>query len=221
MASILVVEDDKNTRLLTKARLKHEYEILEAQDGEEALAILDSQHVDLIIADIMMPRMDGYQLVRTIRGEGSTVPVILLTAKAAFEDKRTGFSSGTDDYMTKPIDYEELKWRIKALLRRANIAGERQIRVGDIVLDAASYTIGRGERKEEMPRKEFELLYKLLSYPGMIFTKGQLLNDIWGYDSDSDENTVKTHISRLRMRLAEYPEISIVTLRGLGYKADI
>ena len=221
MASILVVEDDKNTRLLTKARLKQEYEIIEAQDGQQALDILDSRHVDLIIADIMMPRMDGYQLVSTIRGEGSTVPVILLTARAAFEDKRTGFSSGTDDYMTKPIDYEELKWRIKALLRRANIAGARQIRVGDIILDAASYTIGRGERKEELPRKEFELLYKLLSYPGMIFTKGQLLNDIWGYDSESDENTVKTHISRLRTRLLEYPEISIVTLRGLGYKADI
>lgn len=221
MAVILIVEDNANTRLLTKARLKNEYTILEAEDGEQALAVLDSQHVDLIIADIMMPNMDGNQLVRTIRREGSAIPVIMLTAKSAFEDKRTGFSSGTDDYMTKPIDYEELKWRIKALLRRANIASQQQIRVGDVVLDAASYTIGRGEKREELPRKEFDLLYKLLSYPGMIFTKGQLLDDIWGYDSDSDENTVKTHISRLRGRLSGYPEISIVTLRGLGYKADI
>lgn len=221
MAVILIVEDDKNTRILTRARLKNEYTVLEAEDGEQALDILDSRHVDLVIADIMMPHMDGNQLVRTIRREGNAMPVIMLTAKAAFEDKRTGFSAGTDDYMTKPIDYEELKWRIKALLRRANIASEQRICVGDVVLDAASYTIGRGDKREELPRKEFELLYKLLSYPGMIFTKGQLLDDIWGYDSDSDENTVKTHISRLRSRLAGYPEISIVTLRGLGYKADI
>lgn len=221
MATILIVEDDKNTRILTKARLKDKYTILEASNGIEALEILYNQHIDLIIADIMMPEMDGYELVKIIRKEGNMIPVIMLTAKHEFEDKKIGFRLGTDDYMTKPIDYEEVKWRIEALLRRANIKSERKIVIGQVVLDSNSYTIKKEDMVLELPKKEFELLYKLLSYPNVIFTKAQLLDEIWGYDSESDENTVKTHISRLRNKLNGYSEFQIITLRGLGYNAQI
>lgn len=221
MATILIVEDDKNTRILTKARLKDKYTILEASNGIEALEILYNQHIDLIIADIMMPEMDGYELVKIIRKEGNMIPVIMLTAKHEFEDKKIGFRLGTDDYMTKPIDYEEVKWRIEALLRRANIKSERKIVIGQVVLDSDSYTIKKEDMVLELPKKEFELLYKLLSYPNVIFTKAQLLDEIWGYDSESDENTVKTHISRLRNKLNGYSEFQIITLRGLGYNAQI
>lgn len=240
MATILVVEDDKNTRLLTTARLKPHYDVVTACDGEEALDIFYKQHIDLIVADIMMPHMDGYELVRTLREYRQEVPVIMLTAKQTFEDKRLGFSTGTDDYMTKPVNYEELLWRIEALLRRAKINTDRKITIGSVTVNAENYTVSRtlpsdahvsasntpdsdaGNRSLEqltLPRKEFELLYKLLSYPDVIFTKDQLLEDIWGYDTDSDENTVKTHISRLRSKFDGWSAFEIVTIRGLGYKA--
>lgn len=221
MATILVVEDDKHTRLLTCARLKPHYAVEEAENGEEALNMLDQKHIDLIIADIQMPVMNGYDLVREMRESGIQIPVIMLTAMHTFDDKRTGFASGTDDYMTKPIDYEELLWRIKALLRRANIVSQRKIIIGNITLDSASYTVTRGETTTELAKKEFDLLYKLLSYPGMIFTKSQLLDEIWGYDTNSDETTIKTHINRLRNKFADCTEFEIITIRGLGYKAEI
>ena len=223
MATILIVEDDKSTRILTLARLRPHYTCLTACDGEEAIDIFYKQHVDLILADVMMPNMDGYELVRTLREYKHDVPVILLTAKAAFEDKREGFSSGIDDYLTKPVNYEELLWHIEALLRRAGIHAEQKIEIGDVTVDASAYSI---ERKEDghsaaLPKKEFELLFKLLSSPGQIFTKEQLLEDIWGYETESDDSTIKTHINRLRSKLKEFHEFEIVTVRGLGYKGEI
>lgn len=220
MATILVVEDDRNTRLLTTARLKPHYDVVNACDGEEALDIFYKQRIDLIVADIMMPHMDGYELVATLREYRNDVPVIMLTAKQTFDDKKKGFSTGTDDYMTKPVNYEELLWRIEALLRRSKIHTERQIHIGEVTVNQDNYTLSKGATTLELPKKEFELLFKLLSYPGVIFTKNQLLEEIWGYDTDSDENTVKTHISRLRNKFEDWKEFQIVTMRGLGYKAE-
>lgn len=189
-----------------------------AIDGSEALDIFYRQHVDLIVADIMMPNMDGYELVQCLRDYSQNVPVIFLTAKSSFDDKREGFASGIDDYMTKPVNYEELLWRIKALLRRANINASHQITVGTVIVDAAAYTVSRASDPVELPKKEFELLFKLLSYPGMIFTKEQLLAEIWGMETDSEDSTIKTHINRLRNKFGDWPEFQIVTVRGLGYK---
>ena len=221
MATILLVEDEASMRLLTSAKLKHQFTVICAQDGAEALDVLERRAVDLIISDVMMPRMDGYTLVKTLRERGNQIPVLLLTAKQSFEDKREGFSSGIDDYMTKPVNYEELIWRVNALMRRSRIASERKIVVGPVVLDSSTYTVSREGETLELPRKEFELLYQLLSYPGQIFTRNQLLDGIWGYDSESGEDTVKTHISRLRNKLRHVPEFRIVTVKGLGYKAEI
>ena len=223
MATVLIVEDDINTRLLTAARLKPYYTVLTACDGEEALDLFYKQHVDLIVADIMMPDMDGYELVRTLRSYHQDVPVIMLTAKDAFEDKRLGFSTGTDDYMTKPVNHEELLWRIEALLRRAKIHADKRILIGAVTADSSNYTVSRSDTADsiELPRKEFDLLFKLLSYPDVIFTKNQLLEDIWGYETDSDENTIKTHISRLRNKFDSWKEFQIVTVRGLGYKVTL
>lgn len=221
MAAILIVEDDANARLLTKLQLNKNYIVLEAGDGVVALEVLAHHCVDLIVSDAMMPRMDGYEFVRRLREMNNTVPIIMLTARRGWEDKRTGFSLGADDYMTKPLNYEELMWRIQALLRRTKMAGERTIILGEVSIDADRYTVARGNEVQELPKKEFELLHKLLSYPGIVFTKLQLLDDIWGYDSESDESTIKTHISRLRHRFACYEEFSIVTVRGLGYKGEI
>ena len=153
MATILLVEDEASMRLLTCAKLKHQFTIICAKDGVEALELLERQPVDLIIADVMMPRMDGYTLVQTLRDQGNGIPVLLLTAKQSFEDKRRGFSSGVDDYMTKPVNYEELTWRINALLRRAHIASERRIVIGPVVLDSNTYTVSRGEQVLELPKK--------------------------------------------------------------------
>ncbi len=223
MAVILVVEDDRNARLLTAARLKPHYTVLAAKDGEEALEIYSSRHVDLIVADVMMPKMDGYELVRNLRSTNHQTPVILLTAKSAFDDKRIGFEAGIDDYMTKPVNYEELLWRINALLRRSNIQAKQELAIGPVTIDARTYSVTRSDPQEtyELPKKEFDLLFLLLSYPDMIFTKNQLIEEIWGMDSSSDENTIKTHINRLRTKFGTWPEFQIITIRGLGYKAHI
>jgi two-component system OmpR family response regulator len=218
MARILVVEDEKNLQLLMKERLKPFYDIYVAEDGVNALSIIDDVKIDLLVTDIMMPDMDGFELIRTLRKEGYTLPVLILTAKQSFQDKKTGFTIGTDDYMTKPVNFEELHWRIDALLRRADITSERKIKIGALVLDENSYSIYNSDKQIELPKKEFELLYKLLSYPNMIFTKAQLLDDIWGYDSESGEETVKTHISRLRKKVEGFTELDIITIKGLGYK---
>ena len=221
MTTILIVEDDNSTRLLTAARLRPHFSILTAENGEQALDIIYNQSVDLIVADVMMPIMDGFTLLKTLRDEGNQIPVLLLTAKDAFEDKRHGFDAGTDDYLTKPVNYDELLWHIRALLRRANISTEQKIIIGTFIVDASSFQVTLDGEPLSLPKKEFELLHKMLSYPGQIFTKSQLLDDIWGYDSDSTEDTVKTHVSRLRSRLKDCPGVEIVTVKGIGYRADV
>ena len=220
MFQILVAEDDKNTRRLMEAVLKeHGYHPILARDGLEALKLLDTHHVDLVILDIMMPGMDGYEFTRQLRATDYTLPILMVTAKQLPEDKRKGFIVGTDDYMTKPVDEEEMILRIRALLRRAQIVNERRITIADVCLDYDSLTVSRGDESQTLPRKEFYLLYKLLSYPGKIFTRIQLMDEIWGMESQSDDNTINVHINRLRKRFEDYPEFTIETIRGLGYKA--
>lgn len=221
MAKILVVEDDRNMRLLTAARLEDMYTVVCAGDGIEAMEEIHRGGIDLIIADIMMPRMDGYELLKTIREEGYTTPFLMLTAKEALEDKQKGFSLGTDDYITKPFSSDELMWRTQALLRRADIAQSKKIEIGSLIVDSSKYAVYNDKEYIELPKKEFDLLFKLLSYPDRIFSKEQLLDSIWGMNAESGEETVKTHISRIRNRLKNIDEFSIVTLKGLGYKADI
>ena len=220
MFQILVVEDDTNTRKLMTAVLKENgFYPIPAGNGMEALNLLDNHHIDLVLLDIMMPGMAGYELTKRLRESNYSLPILMVTAKQLPEDKHRGFIVGTDDYMTKPVDEEEMVLRIKALLRRAQIVSERKIRIGDVVLDYDSMTVSRGEEVQELPCKEFCLIYKLLSYPGKIFTRMQLMNEVWGIESESDDSTINTHINRLRRRFETYPEFSIETIRGLGYKA--
>lgn len=221
MATILIVEDDRNMRLLTAARLGDKYTTVCACDGIEAIDIIHKGGIDMVVADVMMPRMDGYELLKTVREEGYNMPYLLLTAKEALSDKQLGFSLGTDDYMTKPFSSDELLWRVEALLRRANIAQSKKIQVGSATVDSEKYAVYTDKEYIEFPKKEFDLLFKLLSYPDRIFSKEQLLESIWGMDSESGEETVKTHVSRIRARLKNIDEIGITTIKGLGYKADI
>ncbi len=220
MFRILVVDDDKNTRIFLKAVLEAEhYTVFTAENGLKALELMDREHIDLVVLDIMMPEMDGYEFTKTLRENQSSLPILMVSAKHLPEDKRRGFIVGTDDYMTKPIDDEEMLLRIKALLRRARIASERKISIGDIVLDYDALTVSRRGQVQELPQKEFLLLYKLLSYPGKIFTRIQLMDEIWGADCDTGWETVTVHIGRLRRRFEGWDEFEIVSVRGLGYKA--
>jgi len=220
MFQILVVDDDKNTRLLLKAVLQAEnYNVFTAENGEQALEVMDREHIDLVVLDIMMPKMDGYEFTKTLRENDNNLPILMVSAKQLPADKQKGFLVGTDDYMTKPIDETEMLLRIKALLRRARIVNERKIVVGDVILDYDSLTVSRGEEKQELPQKEFMLLYKLMSYPGKIFTRIQLMDEIWGAESDTGWETVTVHIGRLRKRFEGWEEFEIVSVRGLGYKA--
>ena len=220
MFHILVADDDKNTRMLFKAVLEAEnYTVLTAENGEDALAVMDNNHVDLVVLDVMMPKMDGYAFTSLLRQNDNNLPILMVSAKQLPEDKKRGFIVGTDDYMTKPIDEEEILLRIHALLRRAKIVNERKIIVGDVTLDYDSLTVSRREEVQELPQKEFLLLYKLLSYPGKIFTRIQLMDEIWGADSETGWETVTVHIGRLRKRFENYEEFQIVSVRGLGYKA--
>ncbi len=220
MFNILVVEDNLNTRkLMEDVLLDERYTPLLAANGQEALDILEHQHIDLMITDIMMPGMDGYTLTEQLRDAGYDFPILMATAKDTIKDKRKGFIVGTDDYMVKPIDEEELILRVKALLRRAKIVNERKVIVGKVTLNYDSLTVSRESERITLPQKEFMLLYKLLSYPDIIFTRMQLMDEIWGFDSQTDEHTVSVHIGRLRERFDTWPEFEIVTVRGLGYKA--
>lgn len=220
MFKVLVAEDDASTnRLFCTILRRAGYEPVVAFDGEEALQKLDGQKVDLLLCDVMMPKLDGFALTQTIRDGGSLLPILMVTARALPEDKRLGFLVGTDDYITKPVDKEEMLLRIKALLRRARIVDERRITVGDVVLDYDARTVRRGHEVQTLPPKEFNLLYKLLAYPDHTFTRLQLLDEIWGMDSESDEKTVNVHINRLRNRFFDWPEFEIQTVRGLGYRA--
>ena len=220
MFQILVVEDDANSRRLMETVLRqHGYEPFTARDGVEALEVMDRKHIDLIVLDIMMPRMDGYEFTETLRQSGSDIPILMVTAKEKPADKRRGFLTGTDDYMVKPVDEEEMVLRIAALLRRARIASERKLIVGSTVLDYDAMAVELPSGTLELPRKEFLLLFKLLSYPNKIFTRRQLMDEIWDMDSDSDERTVDVHINRLRDHFRDSEDFEIVTVRGLGYKA--
>ncbi len=220
MFRILVVDDDKHTRMLLRAYLEGEnYTVLTAENGEDALAVMDQEYVDLVVLDVMMPKMDGYSFTRLLRENNNNLPILMISAKQLPEDRKKGFLVGTDDYMTKPIDEEELLLRIKALLRRAQIAAERKIVIGDVTLDYDSLTVRRPGEEMELPQKEFLLLYKLLSYPGKIFTRIQLMDEIWGAESNSGWETVTVHIGRLRKRFQDWPEFELEAVRGLGYKA--
>ena len=220
MFQILVVDDDRNTRLLLRAVLQAEnYTVFTAENGEDALQVMDREHIDLVVLDVMMPKMDGYEFTRILRQTDNNLPILMVSARQQPADKRQGFLVGTDDYITKPIDEVEMLLRIKALLRRARIASERRIVLGEVVLDYDSFTVSRGGETQELPQKEFLLLYKLLSYPGKIFTRIQLMDEIWGAESDTGWETVTVHIGRLRKRFEGWPEFEIVSVRGLGYKA--
>ena len=220
MFQILVVEDDKNTARLMKAVLAHaEYEVFEAANGVEALSLLERQHVDLIVLDVMMPVIDGYTFTEQLRSCGDNTPVLMVTAKQLPEEKCKGFLVGTDDYMVKPVNEEELLLRIKALLRRARIANERKLQIGKVTLDYDALSVSREGVSQTLPQKEFYLLYKLLSYPNKIFTRLQLMDEIWGKESNTVDTTVNVHINRLRKRFGTWPEFEIVAIRGIGYKA--
>ena len=217
---ILVVEDDTNTRKLMCAVLRqHGFETIQAADGAAALELMDKRHVDLVLLDLMMPGMDGYELTRQLRGTWANLPILMVTARQEPGDKRQGFLAGTDDYMTKPVDEQEMILRVKALLRRAQIASERKIICGDAELNYDALTVSRGQEVVALPQKEFQLLFKLLSYPGVIFTRLQLMDEIWGMESQSDDHTLNVHINRLRDRFRGWQEFEIVTVRGVGYKA--
>lgn len=220
MFKILVVEDDTNSRKLMCAVLKQNgFEAYGAEDGIAALNLLDKQHVDLVVLDLMMPKMDGYELTRQLRFSWENLPILMVTAKQDPKDKRQGFLAGTDDYMTKPVDEQEMVLRIKALLRRAQIASDHKLTVGKAVLEYDALTVSREDEVFTLPQKEFYLLFKLLSYPNMIFTRLQLMDEIWGIESDTDDHTLNVHINRLRDRFRHWPEFEIITVRGLGYKA--
>lgn len=220
MFNILVVEDDHNqNRLICAALRQNGYNAISASDGKRALELLDREQVDLVITDIMMPAMDGYQLTDALRGANYTMPILIVSAKEAFEDKRRGFMLGVDDYMVKPLDVDELVLRVGALLRRAQIAHEHRLTIGDVVLDYNSLSVTQNGVSETLPKKEFYLLFMMLSYPDVIFTRRQLIDEIWGMDTDVDERTVDVHIRRLRERYEGCRDFEIVTIRGLGYKA--
>ena len=219
MFHILVVDDDKNTRMYFEAVLtSNNYTVTVAKNGEEALDVMDKEHIDLVVLDIMMPKMDGYEFTKTLRECDNNLPILMVSAKQMPADKNKGFAVGTDDYMTKPVDQEEFLYRIKALLRRAQIANERKIVIGDVVIDYNSLTVTKGDNVQELPQKEFLLLYKLLSYPGKIFTRIQLMDEIWGADSETGWETVTVHVGRLRKRFEGWQEFEIESVRGLGYK---
>ena len=220
MFRIMVVEDDVNSRRLMQAVIEQNgYEAIPAADGVEALELMDKKHVDLIVLDVMMPRMDGYALAKELRSAANNVPILMVTARQSANDKREGFLSGTDDYMVKPVDEEEMMLRISALFRRSRIVNERKLTIGSTTLDYDGQTLSDNGGERELPPKEFMLLYKLLSYPNHIFTRRQLMDEIWDMESNTDERTVDVHINRLREKLKANEDIELVTVRGLGYKA--
>lgn len=221
MFDIMVVEDDASTRRLMCEVLKRSgFSAHAAEDGNGALQLMDRQHIDLAVLDLMMPGMDGYELTRELRGAGENLPILMVTARQESRDKHEGFLVGTDDYMTKPVDEEEMVLRIKALLRRAKIASEKKLAAQGVVLDLDNLTVSRAGESLTLPQKEFYLLYKLLSYPAVIFTRLQLMDEIWGMDSETDDHTVNVHVGRLREKFTGWPEFEIVTVRGVGYKGQ-
>ena len=222
MFNILVVEDDKNLRkLITTYLQRNKYNTYEATNGEEALNVLDQSYIDLIVSDIMMPKMDGYELIKSLREAKYDVPILIITAKSEIEDKKEGFLLGADDYMVKPIDIEEMLLRIQVLLRRSKSASEKKIQIGDLLLNYNLLSVIKKDKVYNLAQKEFYLLYKLLSTPNTIFTRQELIEEVWGLESDSDYRTVDVHIKRIREKMKDVDEFEIVTIRGIGYKAII
>ena len=222
MFNILVVEDDKNLRkLITTYLQRNKYNTYEATNGEEALNVLDQSYIDLIVSDIMMPKMDGYELIKSLREAKYDVPILIITAKSEIEDKKEGFLLGADDYMVKPIDLEEMLLRIQVLLRRSKSASEKKIQIGDLLLNYNQLSVIKKDKVYNLAQKEFYLLYKLLSTPNTIFTRQELIEEVWGLESDSDYRTVDVHIKRIREKMKDVDEFEIVTIRGIGYKAII
>ena len=220
MFNIMIVEDDANQRKLMQSVLEqYGYNVTQAENGLDALDVLDKKHVDLIILDIMMPKMDGFEFTSTLRQSGCSIPILMVSAKQSPVDKRKGFIIGTDDYMTKPVDEEEMVLRVGALLRRSKIANERKLSLGSTTLYYDSLSVVCKNDTQELPQKEVLLLFKLLSYPNKIFTRRQLMDEIWDMESESDERTVDVHVSRLREKFRDCEDFEIVTVRGLGYKA--
>ena len=219
MLKILIAEDDRDLRqLFSRVLMKNGYTVRGVSNGQEALDAMDNDYYDLIISDIMMPVMDGYELVRLLRDANNTTPVLMITAKDSFDDMRAGFLSGTDDYMVKPVNVNEMVLRVQALLRRAQMINERRQVIGGTLLECDSLTVTTENDSFVLPQKEFMLLYKMASYPGRIFTRQQLMDEIWGYENESDTHTVDVHIGRLRERFRDSKDFKIVTLRGVGYK---
>ncbi len=222
MFSILVAEDDRHTARLMQAVLTHAgYTVHLAGDGVEALELMDRQHIDLVVLDVMMPRMDGYQFTEALRDVGNLTPILMVTAKALPEERCKGFLVGTDDYMVKPVNEEEMLLRIKALLRRARAANEKKLRIGAVTLDYEALSVEKNGVTQTLPQKEFYLLYKLLSSPDRIFTRLQLMDEIWGAESETVDTTVNVHVTRLRRRFEDWPEFEIVAIRGVGYKGVV
>ncbi|XJS10751.1 response regulator transcription factor [Aerococcaceae bacterium WGS1372] len=220
MFQILVVDDNKNTRQLMQAVLEAEnYKVYTAVDGQDALDVMDQQHIDLVLLDVMMPNMDGLEFTKLLRELDNDLPILMVSAKQLPQDRKLGFRAGTDDYMTKPVDEEEMLLRIKALLRRAKIATERKIHLGPVTLDYDNLIVSRGDELYTLPQKEFQLLYLLLSFPNKIYTRIQLMDEIWGVESDTGWETVTVHVARLRKRFGDWPEFEIESVRGLGYRA--
>ena len=219
MFKILIAEDDRELRqLFSHVLMKNGYMVKGVSNGREALSAMENDFFDLIISDIMMPEMDGYEMVETLRDGGNTTPVLMITAKDGFEDMRRGFLSGGDDYMVKPVNVNEMILRVQALLRRAQMISERRQTIGNTVMEIDSLTVTTESESFILPQKEFMLLYKMAASPGKIFTRHQLMDDIWGYDNESDTHTVDVHIGRLRERFRDSRDFKIVTMRGVGYK---
>ncbi len=219
MFDILIVEDDRNTQKLMCAVLKRGgYNTYIAKDGLEALERMETQRFDLIVLDLMMPRMDGYEFCQQLREVGENIPILMVTANQEMKDKHKGFLAGTDDYMTKPFDEQEMLFRVKALLRRAQIASEHRIVMGETTADYNTLSVSWKREQHTLPKKEFQLLFKLMSYPNMIFTRNQLMDEFWGLETETDEHTLNVHINRLRDKFRDNPDFEIVTVRGLGYK---
>lgn len=220
MFQILVIEDDKELRdLFCTVLADNGYHALPAADGLQAFDVLEKNYVDLVVSDVMMPRMDGFAMTRALREAQYTMPVLLITAKESAADKREGFRAGTDDYMVKPIDVSEMVWRVEALLRRSQIVSQRKTRLGGTEFDSDTLTVRTPSGEIPLPQKEFLLLYKLVSSPNRIFTRRQIMDEIWGPDSEADPHTLDVHVSRLREKFKSSPDFDIVTVRGLGYKA--
>ncbi len=219
MFKILIAEDDGELRqLFTHVLIRNGYDVTGVDNGRKALDALNAEYYDMVISDIMMRVMDGYELVRELRAQGRQLPVLMITAKDAFDDMRRGFNSGTDDYMVKPVNVNEMVLRVSALLRRAQMITDRRLTIGKTVMEIDSLTVTQDGASTVLPQKEFMLLYKMASFPGKIFTRQQLLDDIWGYTTETDSHTVDVHIGRLRERFRDNTDFRIVTMRGVGYK---